>query len=615
LKKPDGRQVSFLALAVVCLAVHWRGLTSWYYADDFAWLGLAQGIHDFHGLVRALFVPMAQGTIRPISERAFFIGGYHLFGLNALAFHLVILATQFGNLALVEWIGDRLSGVRGAGFAAAVFWICNSSVAVPMAWTAAYNQVLCAFFLLLAFYFLLRWVETESPRYCAYQWVAFLLGFGAMEANVVYPALAAAYTLLCARRYFRRALLLFVPSLAYAALHKLIAVGDHNPQYATHFTGAMLRMLGQYWAWSIGPAYYWTPWNLPKWAVIAGVALVAFGLLVFSVERGHGRKAAFCGAWFVLAIAPFLPLRDHAAEYYPFIPSIGLCWLGGWAMVATWRSGTRGMTAGLALTGLYFVMVLPRTLAASDWNYNLTARVRTLVEGLSHAAREHPGKAVLLEGVDDTLFWNAIMDRSYRVAGVEHLYLASGSEQNIQAHPELGDLHQFILPPGMSALALRRGDLVVYRTGSRSLVEVTAAYDARMRDVGLPARVDVGDALFAGLLGPEWYPPEGNHRWMPGRASLDMAGPTGAGQKLYLSGYYPADQLRSSPVTVTVTVNGAPLPPAEIRTGGDFELAFALPPSAVGTQVMHTVAEVSRTFRAPPDIRDLGLAFGAIEVR
>jgi len=89
---------------------------------------------------------------------------------------------------------------------------------------------------------------------------------------------------------------------------------------------------------------------------------------------------------------------------------------------------------------------------------------------------------------------------------------------------------------------------------------------------------------------------------MPKRASLHMAGPAAAGQKLYLRGHYPPEQLRSGPLTVSVTVNSAPLAPVTLTSGGDFELAFPLPDSQVG-------------LRAGADIRDLGLAFGEFEVR
>src|ERR1039458_6725808 len=197
-------KMAVLVLALFCLAVHWHGFTAWFRADDFAWMGLTLGVHNFADLLKALFSPLAEGTIRPLSEHAFFMAGYALFGLHALPFRIAIFATQFANLALVRSLGDRLTGVRGAGFFAAIFWTANNSASTALGWASAYNQVLCAFFLLLAFHFLLRYVETGYARYNLYQWLAFVAGFGAMELNIVYPALAAVYTLLCARGRLRR---------------------------------------------------------------------------------------------------------------------------------------------------------------------------------------------------------------------------------------------------------------------------------------------------------------------------------------------------------------------------------------------------------------------------
>ncbi len=155
---------------LLCLALYWRGFTAWFRADDFAWLGTGLYIQNFHDFLIAIFAPMAQGTIRPLSERAFFMAGFSLFGLDALPFKIVIFATQFANLALVASIGERLSGLRWAGFFAAVFWVLNGAGIEPLGWSCVYNQVLCGFFLLLAFHFLLRYEETGERRYYWFQW-------------------------------------------------------------------------------------------------------------------------------------------------------------------------------------------------------------------------------------------------------------------------------------------------------------------------------------------------------------------------------------------------------------------------------------------------------------
>src|SRR6185295_7897338 len=155
-------------------------------------------VHSWRDFLSAMFTPMAQGTIRPWSERGFFMLFSTLFGLDALPFRIWVFATQFANLTLLNAIAGRLTGSRAAGFWAAMLWTANPALISSMTWTSTYNQVLCAFFLLLAFYLLLRYVDSGEERYWRAQWAVFLLGFGALEINVVYPAIAMLYAWLFA---------------------------------------------------------------------------------------------------------------------------------------------------------------------------------------------------------------------------------------------------------------------------------------------------------------------------------------------------------------------------------------------------------------------------------
>ena len=614
----------WLAPSLLCLALYWRGFTAWFRADDFAWLGTGLYIQNFHDFLLAIFAPQAEGTIRPLSERAFFMLGFSLFGLDALPFKMVVFATQFANLALVTSIGARLTGLRWAGFFAAVFWVLNSSGIEPLGWCCVYNQVLCGFFLLLAFHFLLRYIETGERRYNLFQWAAFLVGFGALELNVVYPAIAAAYTILCVpkgahSRYFRSTLPMFAVSIAYALAHNAAAPAWKTGGYAMHFTGAMFRTLGKYWTWSVGPTFLFTPYDLPKWLLPAGIAAVSAGLLGFLAWklRSGARASLFCLAWYLAVLAPVLPLRDHQTEYYVFLPLIGLCWLGGWAAVSGWRAGTRGRTAVAALAAVYALMAVPTLFATSQWNHAITMRVRTLVEGVAGIHERNPAKAILLEGVDTDLFWNGVLDRPFRLFGLDHIYLAPGSEKRIASHPDLGNIGDYILPADVVSQALKREELVVYDVRGPRLRNITAVYAALPRESGgLPLRVDAASPLTSYLLGAEWYGSDGDHRWMPRRAGLRIAAPSAPGEKLYLRGSCPDEQLRLGPLPVTVTVDGVTLPATVIKPGENaFELAFALPDSVVGKAEMRVTVEVGRVIRPASDPRDLGLVFGVFEVR
>ena len=178
--------------------------------------------------------------------------------------------------------------------------------------------------------------------------------------------------------------------------------------------------------------------------------------------------------------------------------------------------------------------------------------------------------------MDTDLFWNGVLDRPFRLFGLDHIYLAPGSEKRIDSHPDLGNIDDYILPAGVVAQALKREELVVYDVRGPRLRNITDVYAAMPRDTELPLRVDAASPLTSYLLGPEWYESDGDHRWMPRRAGLRMGAPSARGQKLYLRGHCPDEQLREGPLPVTVSVEGVTLPPTAIRPGEKaFELAFA----------------------------------------
>ncbi len=613
------RAAYWLTPPLLCLLLHGRGLGCWFRGDDFAWLSLDRGIHSFHGFLAALLRPEAQGTLRPLSERAFFMAGYALFGLNPLPFHIVVFMTQFANLALVAWIGDRMAGRRGPGLWAAVFWTLSVAMLYPLGWACVFNQPLCGLCMLSALAFFIRYTETGERRYNVAQWAAFLLGFGALELNVVYPALAAAYALFRARAYLRRTFPLFIPSVVFALVHNRVAPVGREGEYGMHFTGSMLRTLGRYWTWSVGPSYQWSPFHFPAWLFPLGVALVTAGLLAFlaaKVRSGAG-AAPFCLAWYLIAIAPVLPLRDHRGEYYVFLPLIGLCWLGGWAFDESVRAAGGRRAVAMALAGVYAFLMVPASVDSWHWFYGVTQRVRGLVEGVQAAHELHPGKAILLAGVDTDRFWNAVRDDPFELVGADHVYLAPGSEAHIEAHPALGAIGDFILPEEAVGRALGRDEVVVYDVAGPRLRNITTLYASLPRQTARPPlRVDAGSPLMGYLLGPEWYPSDGNHRWMPLRATLRMGAPDAPGRTLHLSGSCPEVLLRAGPLGVKVTVDGVELPAAAIHSGENaFDLSFPLPPPVAGRPEMLVSVEVSRTIRPASDPRDLGLAFGVFEVR
>ncbi len=80
------RRIAYYGVPMLfCLALHQCALKTWFFQDDFAWLALRLGINSPSDLLHALFAPIAQGTVRTLSERLYFLVFPSLFGLNVAA--------------------------------------------------------------------------------------------------------------------------------------------------------------------------------------------------------------------------------------------------------------------------------------------------------------------------------------------------------------------------------------------------------------------------------------------------------------------------------------------------------------------------------------------------
>jgi len=100
--------------------VHQFALKTWFFQDDFAWLGLRLGVNSPHDLVLALFSPKTEGTVGTLSERLYFLISPSLFGLNVVPFKVWTFLTELANIALLIKIAGRLTGSPLAGFLAAI---------------------------------------------------------------------------------------------------------------------------------------------------------------------------------------------------------------------------------------------------------------------------------------------------------------------------------------------------------------------------------------------------------------------------------------------------------------------------------------------------------------
>jgi hypothetical protein len=609
------RAAYFLAAPLLCLIVFWRVPLTWFANDDFAWLGIPLEVHGFRSLLEVLFTPKAQGTVRVFSERLFFLTFASLFGLHAMPYHLFVLATWIGDLTLATLIGARLTGSRAAGLLAAIFWTTCGVVVIPLEWASAYNEVLCAFCILLAFYARLRWIDSGERRWRIVEWAAYLAGFGVLEIIVVYPVLAAWHALCTDRKRLRSTYLMFVPAVAFGIAHLLLIPKNAGPYYALSIDARLPRTFFEYLIWTLGPTRLGGRRNAIL-AALVGIALLIF--VIAKVRRGKSLALFFCG-WFVLLLGPVLPLPNHVEDYYATLPALGLAWLAGWAMVEAWQSTRALRILAVFLGAAYLFGSVQLVENYSRWSYDRSLRMRLVVMGVESVAQRHPDATILLEGVDNDLFQSGFQDNPWRLFGLQKLYLVPGSEQGIVAREDLGGIAPFLIAPRQALDRIEHRKAYVLAVASDGTHDVTRSYEAVLRADPRATRrdsIDVGDPNDAAFLGPEWHPAENGFRWMPRVATLKMAGPLSAAERLYVSGYTPTPVVANGPVTLSFRVDGMVVGSATLtQPDQQFSFNFALPAELTGRATLEIGIEASKALHPDGDHRELAMVFGTFAIR
>lgn len=450
----------------------------WFQSDDFAYLKLLRMARESQGFRWALFTPLAEGTLRFLSDRAFFMSFSALFGLHALAYHSCVFLTFAASLIVLSALCSRLTGSRAAGFWAPILWTANGAMGTALSWTIAYNEILCAFVFLTGLYLLVRYAETGERRFYVAQWATFLLGFGVLELNVVYPALAAAYALCCARRILGKIWPMFLASAIYAWVHISAAPLPAEGVYKLHWDARIFSTLWTYWKWALGPnrlillKIYPSPYR----SLLAVLLMV--GLLGFLAWKMWRREwlATFFAAWFPIVLAPLLPLRNHIDPLYLTVPLAGLSMWGGWAVACGWRAGRSGKSAVALLLGIYLLVSIPVAHAVSLSFYDSTQTVRRFVLSVVAETRGQKDKLVLLRNVDSEIFWNAVYGRPFALYGIEEVYLLEDRGNGVKRELPPALRPQFFATAAMLEEALRQRRAIVLDVSHGHVRDVTLSY-------------------------------------------------------------------------------------------------------------------------------------------
>ena len=491
--------------AVPFFWLYHRGLWCWFFGDDFSLLLLAA--FPDKEFWEAFFQPRGPGTFRPLSERLFFYFFHGWFGFDAFPYRVLVFGTQIVNLWLLAAVTNRLTRNRLAGLAAASLWGIHHGLSTSMTWTSAYNQVLCAFFLLLSFLLFLRFAESGRKRYYTAQWITFALGLGSLETMVVYPVVLLAYVLTADRGRWRHAAAMLPGSIAFGWLHLSAALTASEGVYQTDFGLASLT------------AGFWHYTQRALVADEGAVLAIALTLGVVAFAACQARRGAALGvfllAWFAITLGPYLPLPDHRLDYFLVLPAIGIAMLAGWAVSLAFGRGSRpalgsaqpaaaqnkerrpaddgGRPKPVAtvfarapalmvfrisvvfFVGSFVFASVGRARRVVSYFQPLSLAVKQLLSDTSRARAEHPSKTILLTNVPEMVFYLSMAHGAFRTVGVYDVYLTPDTQISRRAdhvHP----IDKYFLPASETLVALERQSAVVYDASGPRLVDVTPQY-------------------------------------------------------------------------------------------------------------------------------------------
>jgi len=324
-----------LGLALVAAAVvHAPALGTWFAQDDVSFIARARGI-----------IPTPWSFARPLSEGLVWRALLAAFGLNPLPYHLFNFALHLANVALVHAIGIRLLGDRWKAAAAATIFGVSGIAFTPLHWISCLVELLVTTFSLAAFLMFLRGREADG-RSALWRWGSAACVFAALlskENAILLPvAFAVAHLRMgtpagSAPAPARPRFGPLAPPFAAAALY---AVAFLATLKTVHYVGsdayAMSRdpihvvlNLFTYLRWIVLP-------QVPVRDAFAGVDPAAWttGFVVMVVvlvalwtqRRRTAHPEEVGVAWFLVLLAPVVPLASHTYLYYLYLPLAGACW-------------------------------------------------------------------------------------------------------------------------------------------------------------------------------------------------------------------------------------------------------------------------------------------------
>lgn len=333
---------------------------------------------------------------------------WNVFGDSPVGYHLFNILLNALVVTCVYYVGRNLFKNQWPALVAAILFAVHPVHTETVSWIAAVPDLEATLLCLLGFHVYLNSPEIPWKRQILIV-ICFLLALLAKE-----PALMLAPLLVYYEHFAResrlettfpskakRYLPVCLAALGYlvlrvALLGKLAPVLQHSQLTWPQTIYSAFALITEYarllfWPTKLSAFHvFHASDSFGEPVVLLGVGIVIITLILASVLYKRFPAAAFCIVWIGVTLAPVLNARWMAGnvltERYLYLPSVGFCWLVGWAVKTAWdlveaKSGAKlPIRATLSAIGIALVLLAVTSTWSRNrvWRNDLTLYTKTL---------------------------------------------------------------------------------------------------------------------------------------------------------------------------------------------------------------------------------------------
>jgi tetratricopeptide (TPR) repeat protein len=340
--------IPILLVILLSLASYFNVFENEFVWDDHVFILNNADIRYFSNLP-LFFSEDVDGLYRPLRS-LYYTFVYSLAGKNEFLYHFNSLFLHTIISVLVFLLIYEIIAKKNVALIAALIFAVHPIHTGRVANITASFDLLGIFFMLLAFYFYVKFSKLNKNKYLLWSLLAFLIAVFSSEEAIVLPILIILYEFCFNKEKFSK-LKNYVPYFVVALFYLIVRFvvigfkGRLEEYLAGNFFLTMLTMLKVY-------VYYIylliAPINLTLYREAEAVSslfdfkviissLILISIIFFAIKNYNKNKILFFSVfWFFITLIPFsniLPLQNFMAERYLYVPSIAFSLLVSYLLI------------------------------------------------------------------------------------------------------------------------------------------------------------------------------------------------------------------------------------------------------------------------------------------